>query len=236
MHAGNAFNFLLAHRAARQGGARLLLRIDDLDAARMRPEYLADIFESLAWLRINWDEGPQSADDFLQNWSQRRRLSHYEEALRVLREAGALFPCKRSRRQLALWNGEYPPERRRDYADAWDDPDAAWRMDTPPGFPLPAFVVKRRDGLPAYQLASLTDDRLFGVTHVIRGEDLAPSTAAQRLLARALGWSFFEKIRFLHHPLITDPSGQKLSKSAGAYSLRQMRREGGAPDSLHPRF
>ena len=202
----------------------------------MRPEYLDDIFESLEWLRIDWDEGPRSAHDFLQNWSQHRRMAHYEQALQALREAGVLFPCKRSRQQLAAWHGEYPPERRGDFTDSWDEPDTAWRMNTPPGFLLPAFVVKRRDGLPAYQLASLTDDRLFGITHVVRGEDLAPSTEAQRLLARALGWSFFEKIRVYHHPLITDEAGQKLSKSAGAYSLRQMRLEGRMPDTLRPRY
>jgi glutamyl/glutaminyl-tRNA synthetase len=75
------------------------------------------------------------------------------------------------------------------------------------------FTVRRRDGIPAYQIASLTDDVHFGITHIVRGEDLLPSTAAQLFLAEKLGLTSFLQSKFLHHALITDESGQKLSKS-----------------------
>jgi glutamyl-tRNA synthetase len=148
-----------------------------------------------------------------------------------LRATGLLFACRKSRRDLAPFNGEYPAHFR-DQQLSLDDPDVAWRIATPPGFPLPDFVVRRRDGIPAYQVASLTDDLHFGITHVVRGEDLNTSTAAQRFLAECLAADDFLKIRFLHHLLLTDAQGQKLSKSAGADSLKSIREGGGAPDAV----
>ena len=102
----------------------------------------------------------------------------------------------------------------------------AWRLKTPPGLALRDFVVRRRDGIPAYQVASVADDLHFGVTHVIRGADLEDSTAAQYFIAACIGEDNFLKISFLHHPLITDDLGQKLSKSAGASSLQALRERG----------
>lgn len=97
---------------------------------------------------------------------------------------------------------------------------------------MPDFIVSRRDGLPAYQVASLCDDVQFEITHVIRGEDLMASTRAQQFLAECLGLSDFLRIQFLHHPLVTDATGAKLSKSAGADSLRAMREAGAGPEAV----
>lgn len=225
LHPGNALNFTLNWLAARLGGARLLLRIDDLDAERKRPEYVQDIFDSLRWLGLDWDEGPRSAEDFEENWSQQTRLPLYINVLDRLREKNVLFACRKSRKELAGFDNDYPPEFR-DQGLSLTDPDVAWRLKTPPGLALRDFVVRRRDGVPAYQVASVADDLHFGVTHVIRGADLEDSTAAQYFIAACIGEDNFLKISFLHHPLIMDDLGQKLSKSAGASSLQALRERG----------
>ena len=229
LHAGNAINFVLNWLAARAyPGARLLLRIDDLDADRKRPEYVRDVFETLSWLGLDWDEGPRDPEDFEKNWSQHLRLSQYFEVLEELRAGGWLFACDKSRRDLEPFNGKYPPAFR-NQGLSLDHQDVAWRIRTPDNFPLPDFIVRRRDGMPAYQIGSLVDDRYFGITHVIRGADLQESTAAQLFLAECLRWRELSHIRFLHHPLLTDPTGAKLSKSAGSAALYTWRAEGRSP-------
>ncbi|MBK8967667.1 MAG: glutamate--tRNA ligase family protein [Saprospiraceae bacterium] len=227
LHLGNARNFILTWLAARyQPGARLLLRIDDLDADRKRPEYVQDIFDTLAWLGLDWDEGPRAADDFEKNWSQQLRMPLYFSLLEELRDRDLLFACAKSRRELAPFEGNYPIEFR-DQGIALDSPDVAWRIKTPRAeTEIPQdFVVKRRDGVPAYQVASLADDLYFGITDIIRGEDLAASTAAQQFLAKCLGREQFTAINFLHHPLLLDQTGAKLSKSAGAAAIKTHRRD-----------
>lgn len=226
LHAGNAVNFTLNWLAARlHPGARVLLRIDDLDADRKRPEYVQDIFDTLNWLGLDWDEGPRGPDDFEKNWSQHLRLPLYFGALDELRETGCLFACGKSRRDLEPFQGKYPPQFRNQGLSP-DDPNVAWRIRTPEGFPLPDFIVRRRDGIPAYQLASVVDDLHFGISHVIRGADLQESTAAQLFLAECLNRRNFARVQFLHHPLLRDDTGMKLSKSAGASTLQQWRAEG----------
>lgn len=227
LHAGNALNFTLNWLAARlQPGAKLLLRIDDLDAERKRPEYVADIFDSLQWLGLDWDEGPKDVTDFDKNWSQSRRLTLYIRALDQFRDRDLVFACAKSRRDLAPFDGQYPPEFQ-DQNLSLDAPEVAWRAFTPPEFSLPNFIIRKKDGVPAYQLASVVDDLHFGISHVIRGADLASSTLAQQWLAEQLGWMDFQEIHFLHHPLITDEQGEKLSKSAGAAGLRSLSTETG---------
>lgn len=232
LHAGNALNFVLTWLAARaHSGARILLRIDDLDADRKRPEYVRDVFDTLDWLGLDWDEGPCDPGDFEQNWSQHRRLPRYVNTLNELRAGGWLFACGKSRRELEPFQGKYPPEFR-NQGLSLDLPDVAWRIRTPEGFPLPDFVVRRRDGIPAYQIGSLTDDQYFRITHIIRGADLLDSTQAQLFLAECLDWQAFAQIRFLHHPLLTDSNGEKLSKSAGATALQVRRSAGHSPASI----
>ena len=232
LHAGNALNFTLNWLAARlQPGAKLLLRIDDLDANRKRPEYVADIFECLAWLGLDWDEGPQSPTDFDENWSQIKRLPLYIKALAEVQTANLVYACAKSRRDLAPFDGHYPPEFRHQNLPL-DAPAVAWRAFTPPEFSLPDFIIRRKDGVPAYQLASLVDDLHFGISHVIRGADLWTSTQAQQWLAQQMGWGDFRKIQFLHHPLLTDERGEKLSKSAGATALRSLYDGLPSPSSL----
>jgi glutamyl-tRNA synthetase len=232
LHAGNAVNFILNCLIAKGApGSQILLRIDDLDAARKRPEYVEDIFRSLNWLGLEYDEGPENLADFEDNWSQYQRLQQYNRLLQTLRDTGRLFACSKSRSDLAGLNGVYPPEFRQQGLSL-DDPDVAWRIRTPDGFPLPDFIVRRRDGVPAYQLASLADDLFFHITHIIRGADLEDSTAAQYFLAECLEETAFLNIQVLHHPLLTDKAGTKLSKSAGSESLRALRESGTNPSDV----
>lgn len=238
LHIGNGVNFVLNYVLASQLGAKLLLRIDDLDADRKRPEYVEDIFRAIDFLGLAYDIGPSGPDEFEQQWSQRYRLDMYQETLKELRDTGKLFACKLSRKQLQAYSNRYPPECRRQGLSL-DDPGVAWRIivdnvdDLPAG--LTDFVVRRRDGVPAYQVASLTDDVYFGVTHLVRGDDLRPSTTMQQYLAKLLESRFsdFQAVKVWHHPLMLDADGQKLSKSAGSTSLRTMREQGLKPDQIY---
>lgn len=231
LHRGNAFSFLLSAALARETGAQILLRIDDLDAERKRPEYLAHIFETLHQLGIRWQRGPQTPADFENKWSQQLRLHLYHAALDELRQQpGLVYVCTCSRRELNSSNGLCHCKNK---ALPFDTPDAAWRVAVAPNTVIrftdlqrgPVaidlataaghFVVRRREGIPAYQLASLADDVHFGISHIVRGDDLLVSTAAQLYLADRLGYGSFREAIFLHHPLLTDADGRKLSKSAG---------------------
>ena len=113
LHAGNAVNFLLTAELARLHGGSLLLRIDDLDAERARPEYLDDIFHSLEWLGIAWHEGPRDAADFQRNWSQRTRIGRYQVLLDQLRRGGHLYACTCSRKELPTCRCRTRPRRPR---------------------------------------------------------------------------------------------------------------------------
>jgi glutamyl-tRNA synthetase len=237
LHLGNGVNFVLNRRLADRLNGILLLRIDDLDAERKRPEYMEDVFDTLHWLGIEWDKGPCSVADFEAHWSNRHRMAHYENTLNDLRKSGLLYACAKSRKDLAPFAGQYPVEWRQQGLSL-DQPDVAWRVMTPPNFPLPDFVVRRRDGIPAYQIASLTDDLLFDISHIIRGADLESSTLAQQWLADilsrqpdpALDYARFLDIQFVHHGLVFNESGEKLSKSAGAFALRTLRLQGESPE------
>lgn len=243
LHAGNALNFLITHQLAREEGGTILLRIDDLDTERVRPEYVQDIFDSLHWLGITWDEGPRDAEDFHRNWSQTLRPEQANALLLELKDAGHLYACTCSRKQVA-----HCTCRARNIP--FDLPDATWCLRVPSPCPvmiktwptgdapvdlhdaLRDPVLRQRDRSPAYQLASLADDLRFGMTLIVRGEDLLPSSACQLYLAELSGLGTFRHTRFLHHPLIPDDNGGKLSKSEGASSLRAMRMAGKPADKL----
>ena len=229
LHLGNALNFYLNWKAARsRPGGKILLRIDDLDSDRKRPEFVEDVFLTLDWLKIDWDEGPTGPDDFEKNWSQRHRIDLFEQILKDLRAKNLLFACGKSRRELADFGEKYPipVDETGISALPLDSESVTWRVKTPPDLALSGFVARQRDGIPAYQVASLADDVHFKITHVVRGEDLQNSTEAQLFLAKKLGLSALLKIKFWYHPLILQENGEKLSKSAGANSLRSMRENG----------
>jgi len=246
LHLGNALSFSLTSALAKLHGAKILLRIDDMDQARAEQAYIQDIFDTLNFLEIPWDDGPHNAEEFRDNYSQLHRLTLYSEAIEQLRDNGLLFACTCSRKQLekeacTCFNRKIP----------LDTKDAAWRLhtynnrklsirdynDQPVTVILPVemqnFVVRKKDGFPAYQLTSVIDDLFFGVNLIIRGQDLWSSTLAQHELALALGKNQFQDITFYHHPLLTDELNQKLSKSAGATSVRYLRQNGKSPAQIY---
>jgi len=233
LHVGNILSFSLTAGLARRTGASILLRMDDLDRERASIEYVEDIFETLHFLGIPWDEGPVDVVDFERSWSQVHRMGMYERALSQLRDGRAVYACSCSRSQLAHTGGSYPGTCR-NRGISLDAPEVNWRLRTDEGLPaeMRDFVVRKKDGFPAYQLSSVVDDLYYGVDLVVRGEDLRASTEAQLYLAKALaaagmpGAAEFSGVRFVHHPLLLAEGGEKLSKSAGATSIQYLRGQG----------
>jgi glutamyl/glutaminyl-tRNA synthetase len=266
LHAGNGWSFLIAWLCARSRQGSVHLRIDDLDTARMRPEYLEDIFAALAWLGLDWDSGPRDAGEFAARFSQRHRLPAYRSAVEKLRDASrGVYPCACSRERVRRdsltsgtpglyagtcreagipWTRAAFPGRA---AQAGEEPggDLPLRVRVPdaervslraaagpplelyPSRGMGDFLVWGKDGLPAYQLASVVDDEALGIDLVVRGSDLLPSSIAQAWLAERIGAVGFRNAAFLHHPLLLSAQGGKLSKSEGSESLRSWRARGG---------
>lgn len=251
LHPGNALSFLLTAALAKKTGAEVLLRIDDLDGLRVRNDYIQDIFDTLRFLGIVWNEGPHSPEEHAQQFAQIHRMSLYRRMLQKLRDEGHVFACNCSRTQILQHNanGAYPGTCT-NKGLSLDSIGVSWRLHTRPNqlmrvkkidgsvitSSLPAhmqaFVVRKKDGMPSYQLTSLADDLHFGVDLLVRGADLWPSTLAQLHLASLLGQQDFLNASFFHHSLLKNANGEKLSKSAGALSVRQMRSKGKQPADL----
>jgi glutamyl/glutaminyl-tRNA synthetase len=249
LHLGNVLSFVLTAAIAQQTGAKILLRIDDLDRERAKPEYVQDIFDTLNFLEIPWHEGPRNMFEYEQEWSQMHRLGMYRDALEKLEQYGDVFACICSRAQLQQSDNIYPGtclskglpletpgsalRLITDDNDIWMNTWPEGRMKNALSNEMKNFVVWKKDGLPAYQLASVCDDIYFGVDLVVRGLDLWPSTLAQLQLASKLGESAFGDITFYHHPLLMAADGQKLSKSAGDTSVKYLRKQGNSPADIY---
>ncbi|MEL6649647.1 MAG: glutamate--tRNA ligase family protein [Bacteroidota bacterium] len=253
LHLGNACNFVLSWLWTRSENGSLMLRIDDLDRSRKRAEYVEDIFHTLDWLGLDYDEGPEGPTDFEENWSQYTRLDAYNAALESLKEQKLLFACDCSRSQIQRfsYNGLYSG-RCRERMLAYDRAKVAWRIRTPEKYSvqwedrlrgtqnlrlaelMPDFVVRRKDQIPAYQIASVVDDVLFQTTAILRGKDLIGSTAAQIWLSQHLSVDFGQ-IAWAHHSLIRNNDGSKLSKSRGSLSIQAIRQNAGKPQLVYDR-
>lgn len=255
LHLGHARTFLTAARRACEAGGRLLLRNDDLDTARCRPEFVAGFVEDLRWLGLRWEE-PMI--------TQSQRLPAYRTALARLHAAGLIFPCDHSRKEIeaaavsapheGALNDEplYPPAFRPPANEPPPPLDAAglarnWRLRVPDGEEIAFddgaagpqravagrdfgdFLVWRKDGVPSYQLACAVDDVEFGITEVVRGADLIKSTFRQLLIIRALG---APAPAWWHCPLVTDEHGERLAKRHDALALRTLRARGVSPDAI----
>ncbi|HWB64432.1 MAG TPA: glutamate--tRNA ligase family protein [Chitinophagales bacterium] len=249
LHSGNALNFIITWLWARKENGSIRLRIDDLDSPRAKPEYLEDIFKTLEWLGLDWDEGPQTPDEQKRLYTQTLRAARYEELLNTLVNGNHTFACQCSRKELAGFE-QYPGACINKHI-AFTEPETAWRALTPDNTivtindfyngaltvdlygQMRHFVVRRRDGIPAYQIASLCDDIDYGINLIVRGHDLLTSTAAQIFLAGLTGLKEFPKTTFYHHPLLTDENGMKLSKSAGSSSLKSWREIYTQPDTFY---
>ncbi len=255
LHAGNGISFIITWAIARAFNGNILLRIDDLDAQRMRQEYVEDIFLTLDWLGLDYDRGPTSPDDFFQNFSQHKRFYLYAKAIDKLLYSGLLYECRCSRKDIRLHsdNNLYPNTcrghqlgARAEYKDetAWrikvEHPTLVTFKDWQKGTVsilldevMGDFVMRQKNGLPSYQIASLVDDQYFDINFIVRGTDLLHSTAAQIFLAQYIGYPHFAEAVFFHHPLMIDTEGGKLSKSEGAVALKEWRHLKRSPIELY---
>nr|WP_245565742.1 glutamate--tRNA ligase family protein [Terrimonas ferruginea] len=236
------FSFALTAALARHTNASIFLRIDDLDHERVQTSYLQDVFDTLAFLSIPYDEGPRDAGDFQNHFSQLLREPLYHQRLQSLRDRHLLFACNCSRKQLAGYEA-YPGTCRHKNLDP-DAPNVAWRIvtgDQPvvsfhnidgslTTATLPVamtdFIVRRRDGKAAYQLSSLADDTFYQTDLIVRGQDLLDSTLAQSFLSSLMPDHPLQHVSFFHHPLLLNSEGEKLSKSAGSISIQYLRTHG----------
>ena len=239
LHIGNCVTFAITWLMARVIGGKIYLRIDDLDAERTRDAYIEDIFKTLEWLELDYDEGPRSVEDFKKNFSQHLRIDVFNKYLNRLVEKNLIYACTCSRQDIRNISpdGTYP-QTCRDLNIPLDTPDAAWRIKAPTNkkinfkeffgqqsLAIDDFIVRQKNGLPAYHLASVVDDCLSQINFVVRGEDLLPSTAAQVYLAEQIGLNTFKENIFVHVPLIKQPTGEKISKSsnnAGQWKLERI--------------
>jgi glutamyl-Q tRNA(Asp) synthetase len=257
LHLGHVRSALEGWRAARRGGGRFLLRLEDIDRTRCRDEYAAAILEDLAWLGLDWD-GPVRR--------QSEHFDDYRRALDRLDALGVLYPCFCTRRQIQAEitraggapHGDagpiYPGTCRRlgteeVAAKQFSGIDYALRLDLARALALtgpldwidgecirqadPALhgdvVLGRKDFPASYHLAVTVDDAIQEVTLVTRGEDLATATHIHRVLQALLG---LPTPCYRHHPLLTDITGRRLAKRDGAPTIRSMRQRGVTPSEV----
>jgi len=258
LHLGHAFSALIAFNAAKQNGGRFLLRIEDIDRARCRPEHEAAMYEDLAWLGVRWETPVRR---------QSEHFADYEAALGRLKAMGVLYPCFCTRGDIAREIEDsghaphgpagaiYPGRCRKLSTAARKDKmergvPFAWRLDaakagqratTPMTFQqdgkavsvdpllLGDAVLGRKEMPASYHLAVVVDDHLQGVTHVVRGEDLFHATHLQRLLQALLG---YDALSYRHHPLLVGEDGKRFAKRDNSLALRTLRERGVKPSDL----
>lgn len=257
LHLGHAYAALFASEQAI--GGRFLIRLEDIDATRARPEYEEAIFEDLAWLGLSWEKPVRRQSDHFED---------YRAALGQLETKGLLYPCFCTRREIQdeiarAGNAPQGPDgplypgtcrhldaderqkrltRGGAYALRLDVTQALQLIDTPLTFTelsrgeitadpsiFGDVVLARKDTPASYHLAVVVDDALQGITLVTRGEDLMPATHLHRLLQHLLG---LPVPRWQHHRLITDESGKRLAKRDDARSLRSLREAGWTPERV----
>jgi glutamyl-tRNA synthetase len=254
--------FWRAQERAREDGGKLVLRIEDLDGDRCRPEFRGSIIEDLRWFGLRWDEGPDVGGSF-GPYVQSERREIYFAIWKKLRDAAFIYPCTCSRQDVLQSAGAphheneepvYPGTCRPKggTVSLLDSPCGRnWRFHVPDGEALRFvdqrlgpqaaiagvdfgdFIVWRKDDVPAYQLAAVADDAAMQITEVVRGADLLLSTFRQLLLYRALGLA---APQFCHTELITDSTGQRLAKRHDSLSLRELRASGADPEQLRRRY
>lgn len=258
LHLGHACTFWTAYQRSLHNNGTLIFRNEDLDPQRSRANYAEAMLEDLRWLGIRWQEGPDVGGPFAP-YQQSLRRTFYLEAWRKLRDAGAIYPCNCSRKDLALAasapnDGDddplYPGHCRNNISKAAEYAQPAgvnWRFRIPDGEGIRFtdqrqgnqiyvagedfgdFVVWRRDDVPAYQLAVVVDDAAMQITEVVRGEDLLKSTARQLLLIRALD---LPVPSYFHCDLVRDRLGVRLAKRNDALGVRTLREQGHSPEQV----
>ena len=251
LHLGHAYSAVLGHSLARESGGRFLVRIEDLDQTRSRPEFISAIFEDLRWLGISWDE-PVLV--------QSERGAAYRKALDHLRAEGLVYACFCTRTDIAAAleaphgpaASRYPGTCRRLPDDPGRRASAAhsWRLDAAKAFARSGpvswveadgqrftadaaqfddVILARKDAPAAYHLACVVDDAASGVTLVTRAVDLRASTPVQRLLQMLLR---LPEPTYLHHPLVGHSDGRRLAKRDRAPTLAALREAGVSGEAL----
>jgi glutamyl-tRNA synthetase len=259
LHLGHARTFALAAARAQAAQGQLIYRTEDLDAERCRPEFAQAALEDLRWLGLLWDEGPdvpgphgpyvqsQRQAYFREVWKRlqatgciypceksRKDVERALTAPHAEQDAEPIFPAAL---RPPLGTGR-----------TVDKPDGLnWRFRVPDGETIRFddriqgpqafvagrdfgdFLVWRKDGFPAYELAVVADDHAMGITEVVRGADLLLSTARQILLYRALGWP---EPAWAHAPLVVDAEGRRLAKRTAGLSIRELRARGHSPGDV----
>lgn len=256
LHMGHAFSALTAFDAAQAAGGRFLLRIEDIDQGRVRPEFEAAIFEDLAWLGVSWEEPVRH---------QSEHMADYEGALQNLIDRNLVYRCFRTRKEIAeaitsaphgqteeAFRGEaLPPAEETAKLEAGEA--FAWRLSLKkaraalgPAYFALVFedetglvraeperhgdaVLARKDFGTSYHLASVWDDALQGVTHVIRGEDLREAAHLHVLLQKLLD---LPQPAYRHHRLIVGEDGKRLAKRDQAATLKALREDGKTPGDV----
>lgn len=239
LHLGHALSAIIAHDLARAGGGRFVLRIEDIDGPRSRPDLADEFRRDLEWLGLEWDEVP----------AQSTRLASYAAAADVLRQRGLIYPCTCTRKEIeaagaAMGNDGpiYPGTCQRRPPDPARP--AAWRLDSQRALAeigplvwddaltgpqvvdlsgLGDVVLVRKDLPASYHLAVTLDDAADGVTLVTRGADLFTASHVHRTLQALLG---LPVPRWHHHPLLVDDKGEKLAKRRGSPALAERRERG----------
>ena len=245
---------------AREFGGQLVYREEDLDPQRCKKAYADAAIRDLRWFGCQWDEGPDCGGSH-HPYRQSERMQKYLQAWRALRDSGCIYPCGKSRKDVArAARAPHTEDEQAEpiYPENWRPPlgtgaganspgGTNWRFRVPDYRPLTFddgrlgpceftclrdfgdFIIWRKDGVPAYELAVVVDDAAMDITEVVRGEDLLISTARQILLYEALK---LNAPLFYHTPLMLDDDGQRLAKRHRSLSLRELREAGEAPDSL----
>lgn len=238
MHLGNLFSALLAWLSVRSQNGTMLLRIEDLDPERCRPEYAEQLKRDLDWLGLDWD---------VEQTPQSQRGEAYRATFDALAAQGLVYPCYCSRAELHAASAPHASDGTYIYAGTCRNLTAAqraektrrpaWRVRVPEervtvtdrlqgdytqdlARECGDFILRRSDGVYAYQLAVVTDDAAGGVTQVVRGRDLLPSAPRQRWLQRTLG---LMEPEYCHVPLLTAPDGRRLSKREKDLDLGALR-------------
>lgn len=227
LHIGNAVNFIITWLYVQKFNGELILRIDDLDSSRVRDKYIDDIFFQLDWLGITFDKGPSGAEDFKNKYSQKYRITLYDDFIKSIKFNGAvLYNCSCSRTMIKkLYNNSIYRGHCRNLS-LKDFSNTRIKVDDLDLFELLGdFIVYQKNNKPSYQVASLVDDIFYKVNLIIRGGDLWPSTQAQGYLSRFVNDNPFKNIVCFHHPLLRDAQNSKLSKSSGATSLKELRKD-----------
>ena len=251
LHLGHAYSAWLTWERAQRAGGRFLLRFEDIDHTRVRPEFYDGIEEDLRWLGLAWEEEPMR---------QLNRLPAYEEALESLRRMGLLYRCFCTRKDLAAaapqegdGASRYPGTCRglsEEESEKREGEGFSWRLNMAAAsekvgelsFEDERFgrvavdplllgdpVLARKDIATSYHLAVVVDDAFQEITEVIRGEDLLESTHVHRVLQVLLD---YPELKYLHHQLVADKDGKRLAKRHDSLALATLRDEGWTPERV----